>query len=65
MKTNVDAIIIGGGLAGLTSAINLTKFGFEVILIEKMICRKKRFRKEFRSDFLCQKRLIFYRFVKK
>lgn len=35
MKTNVDAIIIGGGLAGLTSAIHLTKFGLKVILIEK------------------------------
>jgi flavin-dependent dehydrogenase len=35
MKKNVDAMIIGGGLAGLTAAIHLTKFGFKVILIEK------------------------------
>ena len=35
MKKNVDVIIIGGGLAGLTSAIHLTKFGFKIILIEK------------------------------
>ncbi|MBP4136928.1 NAD(P)/FAD-dependent oxidoreductase [Flavobacterium geliluteum] len=35
MKTNCDVLIIGGGLAGLTSAINLSKKGLEVILIEK------------------------------
>lgn len=35
MKTNIDVIIIGGGLAGLTSAIHLSKFGLKVILIEK------------------------------
>lgn len=35
MKKDVDVIIIGGGLAGLTSAIHLTKFGFKIILIEK------------------------------
>ncbi len=32
---NIDAIIIGGGLAGLTSAIHLSKFNFKVLLIEK------------------------------
>lgn len=31
----VDVIIIGGGLAGLTSAIDLSSNGFEVLLIEK------------------------------
>jgi flavin-dependent dehydrogenase len=35
MKTIVDAVVIGGGLAGLTSAIHLSKFGYKVILIEK------------------------------
>jgi len=30
-----DVLIIGGGLAGLCSAIHLSKAGFEVILIEK------------------------------
>ena len=35
MKKDVDVIIIGGGLAGLTSAIHLTNFGFKIILIEK------------------------------
>ena len=30
-----DAIIIGGGLAGLTCAILLQKNGYEVTLIEK------------------------------
>lgn len=35
MKTNPDVIIIGGGLAGLTSAIHLSKFARKVILIEK------------------------------
>jgi flavin-dependent dehydrogenase len=35
MKTNLDVVIIGGGLAGLTSAIHLSKFGMKVILIEK------------------------------
>jgi len=35
METNLDVVIIGGGLAGLTSAIHLSKFGLKVILIEK------------------------------
>ncbi|WP_417429218.1 NAD(P)/FAD-dependent oxidoreductase [Halpernia sp.] len=32
---NSQILIIGGGLAGLTSAIHLTKLGFSVIVIEK------------------------------
>jgi flavin-dependent dehydrogenase len=32
---NFDVIIIGGGLAGLTSAIHLAKANFKVLLIEK------------------------------
>jgi len=35
MKTNPDVIIIGGGLAGLTGAIHLSKKGLKVTLIEK------------------------------
>lgn len=36
MKTNkTDVIIIGGGLAGLTSAIHLAKAKYKVLLIEK------------------------------
>ena len=35
MKKNTPIIIIGGGLAGLTSAIHLLKLGLQVILIEK------------------------------
>ena len=35
MGTTVDVVIIGGGLAGLTSAIHLSKSGLKVILIEK------------------------------
>lgn len=35
MKTKPDVIIIGGGLAGLTAAIHLSKKGLKVILIEK------------------------------
>ena len=38
MKTNqkiIDVIIVGGGLAGLTSAIHLSKFGIGVLVIEK------------------------------
>jgi flavin-dependent dehydrogenase len=35
MKTNASVIIVGGGLAGLCSAIHLSKTGTEVILIEK------------------------------
>ena len=35
MKINPDVIIIGGGLAGLTGAIHLSKKGLKVTLIEK------------------------------
>ena len=35
MNINPDVIIIGGGLAGLTSALHLSKKGFKVTLIEK------------------------------
>jgi flavin-dependent dehydrogenase len=35
MDRQIDVLIIGGGLAGLTSAIHLTKAGKAVILIEK------------------------------
>ena len=35
METNKDVIIIGGGLAGLTSAIHLSKAGLKILLIEK------------------------------
>ena len=35
MNTIVDVLIIGGGLAGLTSAIHLSKLGLKVALIEK------------------------------
>ncbi len=35
MEANSDVIIIGGGLAGLTAAIHLSKSGLKVILIEK------------------------------
>jgi len=35
METTVDVLIIGGGLAGLTSAIHLSKSGLKVSLIEK------------------------------
>lgn len=35
MNTIVDILIIGGGLAGLTSAIHLSKSGLKVTLIEK------------------------------
>ncbi|WP_299014915.1 FAD-dependent oxidoreductase [uncultured Polaribacter sp.] len=35
MNTNLDIIIIGGGLAGLCNAIHLSKFGKKVLLIEK------------------------------
>lgn len=35
MKTNPDVIIIGGGLAGLTTAIHLSKSGLKITLIEK------------------------------
>ncbi|MBF2709969.1 NAD(P)/FAD-dependent oxidoreductase [Flavobacterium soyangense] len=35
METNFDVVIVGGGLAGLTSAIHLSKSGLKVSLIEK------------------------------
>lgn len=35
MKTNNSVIIVGGGLAGLTAAIHLSKIGLPVILFEK------------------------------
>lgn len=35
MKTNSAVIIVGGGLAGLTAAIHLSKIGVEVTLVEK------------------------------
>lgn len=35
MEINPDVIIIGGGLAGLTSALHLSKQGLKVTLIEK------------------------------
>jgi flavin-dependent dehydrogenase len=35
MKNNTAITIIGGGLAGLTAAIHLSKMGLKVILIEK------------------------------
>jgi len=34
-KTDFDVLIIGGGLAGLTSAIHLSKENVKVLLIEK------------------------------
>jgi flavin-dependent dehydrogenase len=35
MNTNNEVLIVGGGLAGLTCAIHLSKIGLEVTLIEK------------------------------
>ena len=35
MNQEFDVIIIGGGLAGLTSAIHISKLNFKVLLIEK------------------------------
>ncbi|QRY56505.1 NAD(P)/FAD-dependent oxidoreductase [Sphingobacterium siyangense] len=37
MTINPDVIIIGGGLAGLTGALHLSKQGFNVTLIEKHV----------------------------
>jgi len=34
-QTQIDCLIIGGGLAGLCAAIHLSKAGFTVVLIEK------------------------------
>ncbi|HEY6142627.1 MAG TPA: NAD(P)/FAD-dependent oxidoreductase [Flavobacterium sp.] len=35
MESKSDVVIIGGGLAGLTAAIHLSKLGLKIILIEK------------------------------
>lgn len=35
MKIAMDVVIIGGGLAGLTSGIHLSKLGLKVVIIEK------------------------------
>lgn len=35
METKTDIVIVGGGLAGLTSAIHLSKIGLKCVLIEK------------------------------
>ncbi|WP_299333040.1 NAD(P)/FAD-dependent oxidoreductase [uncultured Psychroserpens sp.] len=35
LKAKIDVIIIGGGLAGLSSAIHLSKHNYSVLLIEK------------------------------
>lgn len=35
MESKLDVVIIGGGLAGLTAAIHLSKFGLKVSLLEK------------------------------
>ena len=35
LKVNNDALIIGGGLAGMTAALNLADQGFKVSLVEK------------------------------
>lgn len=35
MEANTKIVIVGGGLAGLTSAIHLSKLGYHIILIEK------------------------------
>ena len=35
MELRTEIVIIGGGLAGLTSAIHLAKLGKQVVLIEK------------------------------
>jgi flavin-dependent dehydrogenase len=34
-KNSYEVIVVGGGLAGLTSAIHLSKFGINVLVIEK------------------------------
>ena len=47
---NFDVIIIGGGLAGLTSAIHLSKSKFKVLLIEKNGCPKHKVCGEYVSN---------------
>jgi len=53
LKTNsvhFDVIIIGGGLAGLSSAIHLTKAGIEVLVIEKNMYPKHKVCGEYISN---------------
>ena len=35
MNREYDAIVVGGGLAGLTSAAYLCKYGVKTLLVEK------------------------------
>jgi len=35
MKENYDAIVVGAGLAGLTSAAYLNHYGYKTLLLEK------------------------------
>lgn len=35
LPVNSDAVVVGGGLAGMTSALNMAEQGYEVYLIEK------------------------------
>ena len=42
-STDYDVVIIGGGLAGLCSAINISKFGKKVLLIEKTPIQNTKF----------------------
>ena len=48
--TTFDVIIIGGGLAGLTNAIHLSKFKHRVLLIEKNSYPKHKVCGEYISD---------------
>lgn len=38
-----DVVIVGGGLAGLTSAIHLSKFGVNALVIEKIAIQNTKF----------------------